>query len=192
MSALIDTLRTTDATTVDLVLAAQAGDRDAYGELVQRFYGTVRRVVLMRVRNDDEADEITQDVFMQAMRKLHQLREPLAFGGWLRSTAVRMAINRITRRGPEFATEPETIEATCRDGDDPYANALAAERSSDLHDGLARLREMDREALTAFYLHGQSLAEISEDFGAPVGTIKRRLHTARKRLAVELENLAPA
>jgi RNA polymerase sigma-70 factor (ECF subfamily) len=55
--------------------------------------------------------------------------------------------------------------------------------------GLERLGAMDRDTLVAFYLRGESLIEMSEATGAPVGTIKRRLHVARKRLAAELETL---
>jgi RNA polymerase sigma-70 factor (ECF subfamily) len=51
---------------------------------------------------------------------------------------------------------------------------------------------MDRETLMAFYFDGRSLLEMSDQFKTPVGTIKRRLHVARKRLAKELEALAPA
>ena len=52
---------------------------------------------------------------------------------------------------------------------------------------MARLKALDRETLVAFYIQGQSLVEIAEALGAPIGTIKRRLHTARKRLKAELE-----
>ena len=54
------------------------------------------------------------------------------------------------------------------------------------------LRAMDRDTLVEFYFQGRSLVEMSEKFASPVGTIKRRLHVARKRLAKELESLAPA
>ena len=56
--------------------------------------------------------------------------------------------------------------------------------------GLNRLRALDRETLEAFYVRGQSLLEMSDEFDAPLGTIKRRLHVARKRLAKEVEPLA--
>ena len=52
-----------------------------------------------------------------------------------------------------------------------------------------RLGKLDRNTLVAFYIHGQSLIEMSDEFAAPIGTIKRRLHVARKRLAKELECL---
>jgi RNA polymerase sigma-70 factor (ECF subfamily) len=52
---------------------------------------------------------------------------------------------------------------------------------------LNRLKSLDRETLVSFYIQGQSLLEMSEDLDTPVGTIKRRLHTARKRLRAELQ-----
>ena len=67
--------------------------------------------------------------------------------------------------------------------------ALDRERQSQVRAGLRRLGDLDRNTLVAFYVEGQSLIEMSEEFRSPVGTIKRRLHTARKRLAVELEQL---
>jgi RNA polymerase sigma-70 factor (ECF subfamily) len=54
--------------------------------------------------------------------------------------------------------------------------------------GLEQLKPLDRNTLVAFYLDGQTLVEMSEDFEAPVGTIKRRLHVARKRLAKTLDS----
>ena len=66
---------------------------------------------------------------------------------------------------------------------------LHVERDARLHAGLNRLRDMDRETLVAFYVNGRSLIEMSDEFEAPVGTIKRRLHVARKRLAKEVEEL---
>ena len=63
------------------------------------------------------------------------------------------------------------------------------EKREQVRDGLARLREMDRTTLEAFYVEGQSLAEMADEFDAPIGTIKRRLHVARKRLAEQVAEL---
>ena len=57
------------------------------------------------------------------------------------------------------------------------------ERQEEVRDGLRQLGEMDRQTLEAFYFSGQSLIEMADSYDAPVGTIKRRLHVARKRLA---------
>lgn len=175
---------------VDLVRAAQRGDRDAFGELVTRFEATVYAAAFARLRNHAEAQELSQEVFLRAMEKLHQLKVPEAFAGWLRSITVRMAINRATRRAPVIAAEPETLEATGARGTTPLDDALAGERRSHVRSGLRRLGTLDRETLTAFYFRGRSLREMSDDFDSPVGTIKRRLHVARRRLAKELEAIA--
>src|SRR5712672_3460184 len=94
----------------ELVLRAQAGDRAAYGELVERFQPTVYAVALARLRNPAEAQELAQEVFLHGMKKLAQLRDVQCFPGWLRQITVRMAINRLTRRGPFQGVEPEVLD----------------------------------------------------------------------------------
>ncbi|MCC9604387.1 sigma-70 family RNA polymerase sigma factor [Blastopirellula sp. JC732] len=172
---------------IALVTASQTGDRDAFGQLVEQFQGVVFAIALKRLRDYAEAQELCQDVFIQAMQKMDQLREPAAFPGWLRSITVRMAINRAVRRPPDIATEPDTLAATCVDRRTPLDMLIDGERAENLHEGLAQLRDLDRETLRAFYVEGQSLREMSDEFDAPIGTIKRRLHVARKRLAKEME-----
>ena len=100
-------------TVADLVRAAQAGERDAFGELFERYRSGIVALAMRRVRNLDEAEELAQDVFIQAMQKIDQLRVPEAFGGWLRQIVHRMAINRLTRSRAALACDPETLEATC-------------------------------------------------------------------------------
>ena len=100
-------------TVADLVRAAQAGERDAFGELFERYHGGIVALAMRRVRNADEAEELAQDVFIQAMLKIDQLRVPEAFGGWLRRIVHRMAINRVTRSRTALPCDPETLEATC-------------------------------------------------------------------------------
>jgi RNA polymerase sigma-70 factor (ECF subfamily) len=185
-----DELSLAEASLETLVEAAQAGDRAAFGELASRFQGMVYAIALRRLGNHSEAQELSQEVLVKAMQKLHQLQEPAAFGGWLRSITVRMAINRHVRRAPLVATEPATLEATCVESRTPLDSALANERAAEVRGGLARLGELDRSTLEAFYFRGESLAEMSVAFRAPVGTIKRRLHVARKRLAEHLEAAA--
>ena len=173
----------------ELVLRAQTGDRDAFGELFRRYERVVYATAFRRLRNDAEAQELSQEVFVQALRKLHQLRQPESFGSWLRSMTTRMAINRAVRRGPVIHAEPAIMDSVCIESETPLANALSHERARQVRAGLGRLRELDRSTLLAFYADGRSLLEMSRQFGSPLGTIKRRLHVARKRLAAELSNM---
>lgn len=173
-----------------LVRRAQAGDREALGELMVQFQRTVHAIALRRLGNPSEALELTQEVFLHVMQRIDQLREPERFAGWLRQVAVRMAINRATRRTPPSSVETGVLENAADERRDALDELIKRERAQRLWEGLARLKSLDREVLVAFYIHGQSLVEIAENLNAPIGTIKRRLHTARKRLRADLEDFA--
>jgi len=177
---------------LQLVLQAQSGDHRAFGQLVTQFESSVFAVVYRRLRNSAEAAEVTQDVFLRAFRKLAQLREPERFVGWLKRIAVRLSINRAVRRPPEAICAPETFSVFGSNQADPGDPVLTQERATQLRAGLKTLRRMDRETLEAFYFEGQSLKEMSDRFASPVGTIKRRLHTARARLKDALCDFQPA
>ena len=183
---------TSEATVGDLVRAAQRGDRKAAGLLFERYQNMVQSVAYRRLGDYADAQELVQEVFVQALQKLDQLRAPECFGSWLRSITVRMAINRMVRGDRAVATEPVMLEATITSYETPDDRAITDERAGFVRDGLGRLREMDRDTLVAFYVNGQSLIQMSESFDAPVGTIKRRLHVARQRLAKEIEHLVSA
>jgi len=171
----------------ELVLRAQTGDRAAYGELFRRFQGSVYAMALTRVHNPVEAQELAQEVFVHGMRTLPQLRDPRCFAGWLRRITARMAINRLSRRGPVSGAEPEFLDSVEGRVRGPVEELERNEAKAELHAGLKQLKDLDRETLEAFYLRGQSLKQMSREFETPIGTIKRRLHVARLRLKEVLE-----
>ena len=170
-----------------LVDKAKLGDRAAYGELVTRFQSSVYAMALARVRDPLEAQELAQDVFVHAMRKLPQLRDPRCFAGWLRRITARMAINRLTRKGPLFGADPDALDAVPGYERAPEDRLELGEAVEQLRDGLRTLKPLDRQTLEAFYLRGRTLKQMSREFETPVGTIKRRLHVARLRLKEVLE-----
>jgi RNA polymerase sigma-70 factor, ECF subfamily len=170
-----------------LVLRAQAGDRRAFGELVERFQPAVYAIALRRLRNPLEAQDLAQEVFVHSMTKLHQLRAPERFAGWLRQITVRMAINRLARRGRLHSAEEGVLENVAAADRGPLDALVRTEQNAALWAALDRLKTLDRETLVAFYIRSQTLQEMARDFEAPVGTIKRRLHTARLRLRRQME-----
>ncbi len=170
-----------------LVNRAREGDREAYGELATRFQPTVYAVALARLRNPTEAQELAQEVFVHVLTKLDQLRDAQCFAGWLRQITVRMALNRLTRRGPVHGAESEVLDGVAAPEQAPLDELVRAEQRGELYDGLERLKPLDRDTLMAFYIRGRSLRQMSREFETPVGTIKRRLHVARNRLREQLE-----
>ena len=174
-----------------LIDRARQGDRAAFGELVERFQPAVYAVALARLRDVNEAVELTQEVFIHALRKLDQLRDPRCFVGWLRQITVRMAINRVTRQAPCKGADPEIMQNAPAADAGPLDALIRAEQRAEVLQGLEALKPLDRATLTAFYLKGRSLVQMSREFETPVGTIKRRLHVARNRLRDALERGLP-
>jgi RNA polymerase sigma-70 factor (ECF subfamily) len=170
-----------------LIDRARLGDRQAFGELVLRFQPAVYAVALARLRDVNEAVELTQEVFIHAMTKLEQLRDPHCFVGWLRQITVRMAINRVTRKAPLQGTEPDVLQNAPDREQGPLDEIIRAENRVAVWKGLDKLKEIDRATLVAFYIHGRSLKQMAREFATPIGTIKRRLHVARGRLRKQLE-----
>jgi RNA polymerase sigma-70 factor, ECF subfamily len=150
------------ATVAQLVQATQSGQREAFGELFERFERQVFSIALRRIGDYGEAQEVCQDVFVQAMQKIAQLREPERFGGWLRSIANRMAINRVVRRRPEVAAEPETLASACVDERTPLTAVMAQRVAIASASRLGSAAHVDRQTLVAFYVQGQSLLEMSD------------------------------
>ena len=167
---------------VALIERAKSGDRTAYGELVERFQPAVYAVALARLRDVNEAVELTQEVFIHAMSKLGQLRDPHCFVGWLRQITVRMAINRVSRKAPVHGATPEMLQNAPAATDAPLDALVRDEARAEIWDGLDRLKEIDRATLVDFYIRGRTLKQLSRSFETPIGSIKRRLHVARHRL----------
>jgi len=93
------------------------------------------RVALARLRNPTEAQELTQEVFIHGMSKLDQLRDPHCFAGWLRQITVRMAINRLTRRGPLCSTDQEMLQNTAAEATSPLDDLVRTEQQAELYRG---------------------------------------------------------
>lgn len=171
-----------------LVERAKVGDRAAYGELVERFKASVYATALGRLHDPSEAEELAHEVFIHGWKKIRQLREGRAFAGWLKRITIRMAINRVTRKGPVFGADSEILDAVECGHVEPSAELENREMKVAVRAGLSELKPLDRETLEAFYFRGKSLEEMSIEFDAPEGTIKRRLHVARLRLKEVLES----
>lgn len=171
----------------DIHLACQqpgsAAAREALGRLMKRHRNMVFFWVLQVVHNTAFADDLTQEVLLHMMQKLHTVREPASFPGWLRVVARRMALNALQRdqRRPGLSLERDVADLRSAD------SSLRHDEREALLAAVDSLRPLDREVLQHYYLNQQSIAAIANELGIPSGTVKRRLHTARKRLFEILE-----
>jgi RNA polymerase sigma-70 factor (ECF subfamily) len=170
----------------ELVGRAKVGDPSAIGELFHRYYHFVVCTANRRLGDPSEAQDMAQEVFLRVIEKISQLREPEAFPGWLRTMTDRLSVNGLRRRIVERERCVQGWETEPGHDQSPDRSSIQHETYEQLHRGLQKLRGLDRETLESFYLHGRSLSQMSDEFDAPLGTIKRRLHVARKRLAQEM------
>ena len=172
----------------ELVVSARNGDRDAFDVLYARTHRMVRAVVYERIRNSADTEDVTQDVFVKAYAKLDELEEPAAFVGWLRTIALRFAINFAVRQGAQrFGITMADFGGAVGKTPTPIEEVIAVETAQRVRLHLLDLRPLDRESIELFYMQDLSLIEMSDVTGAPVGTIKRRLHVARRRFGEDFD-----
>jgi RNA polymerase sigma-70 factor, ECF subfamily len=159
-----------------LVAAAQAGDREAFGRLYERFGPMVHGVLLARVPYA-EVDDLVQDVFLAAFQRLSTLRAPGAFGSWLAAIARNRAADYHRRPATEQITS-DVPDAGVR----PEADALAV---------LAVIQSLPsayRETLVLRLVEGMTGDEISQRTGLTPASVRVNLHRGMKRLREALES----
>ncbi len=172
-----------------LVAQTLSGDRDAFGVLVHKYQEMVYTYVFQKVRNEADAQDVTQEVFLRAYRNLYQLRHPHQFRSWLytiMSNECNRWLVRVTKtRQRETGLEDATEEAVRID---PKYTTPTEEWQVDLEQAISRLPNDSRVAVSMFYMSNCSLKEISEFLGISVNTVKIKLHRARQQLGSALSD----
>jgi RNA polymerase sigma-70 factor (ECF subfamily) len=158
------------------VRSAQAGDRDAFGVLYERFARFVHGIMLARMP-PDEARDLVQDVFLQALERLRTLREPRAFAGWL-ATIARNRATDAHRKRP--MTEPFEDRAGAAD---PIEARADAQRVLAL---VRQLPEAYRETLVLRLVEGLTGPEIAGLTGLTPASVRVNLHRGFKLLRERL------
>jgi RNA polymerase sigma-70 factor (ECF subfamily) len=163
--------RTDDAA---LVNAARGGDREAFGQLYERFVRMVHGILLARVPRGD-AEDLVQDVFLAALRQLHALRDAAAFPGWLAMIARNRASDH-HRRAKETTELPEDLASRGA----PETEALAVLAV------IKTLPEAYRETLILRLVEGMTGDEIAARAGLTPASVRVNLHRGMKQLREKL------
>ena len=162
-----------------LVVQAQRGDLNAYGQIVRRFQNMAVGYAYSILGDFHLAEDASQEAFIRAYLDLSQLREPTAFSGWFRKI-VSVRCSRLTR-GKRVPTVPLEVEmASDKPGPDEIAEIQ--EMKDRVRWAVQALSEREREVTALFYIDGYSQNEIGEFLEIPSRTVKSRLHTARTKL----------
>jgi RNA polymerase sigma-70 factor (ECF subfamily) len=164
----------------ELAVLAQAGNREAFGELVRRYAGQARRVARSVLRDPADADDAVQDAFLSALRNLARFDAGRPFGPWLLRIVANAALDRM-RREHVRATDAIGPDVATRDaGPDHLTDRRALLEA--LRAALEKLPERQRMAVVLFDVEGYSHGEIAEALGIPEGTVRSHVFHARRAL----------
>ena len=180
---------------VQLIRRILSGDDEAFSTLVEKHQKGVHALAWRKVKDFHYAEEITQDTFLQAYKKLSTLKNPNQFAGWLYVIANRLCINWLQRHKPAMQSLEDTPMEEIEESSYIHyaAEQREAEGSEHRHEIaeklLSKLPESERTVMTLHYLGEMTAKEISKFLGVSVNTITNRLWRARKRLREDQELL---
>ena len=176
---------------VELIQRVLSGDENAFSILVKKYQKSVHALAWRKIGDFHIAEEITQDTFLQAHKKLASLKNPSQFAGWLYVIVSRLCATWCRKKRPNV----QSLEATSRDALEKTAysdyiceqrEAVAVEHQREIVQKLmAKLPESERTVMVLYYLGEMNCEEISKFLGVSPNTVKSRLRRARKRLKSE-------
>ncbi|MBK1879953.1 sigma-70 family RNA polymerase sigma factor [Pelagicoccus mobilis] len=180
-----------------IVHKVQAGDVDAFDELVTKYRERIYAVVYNLTSNREDASDLTQDAFIKAFQSVGRFKGKSSFFTWLYRIALNTTLTHLRknklRRFFSFEKMSEEdhsagfIEQLKTDSDSDK-NALMNELQEKLNDAFQKLSVKHRTVITLYEIDGLSHKEIAEIVGTSVGTVRSRLHYAKQFLQAELKD----
>jgi len=182
-------------TDAELVARARGGDKEAFGHLVERHQQMVKRIARKMIANQWIAHELAQEAILQAYLSLDHLRDASRFKSWLYGITLNICRSYLHDQGKDILSL-ETIMGGVQsyivtsfdDTVDPQTIAEAHDLHRVVMNAIDGLSSKDKEATLLFYYEQLTLQEIAALSGVSVGTIKGRLHRARKQLQEQLSS----
>ena len=167
-----------------LVLRYQAGDTTALEELVERYHGRLLYFVRRMLGGSRGAEDVLQDTWVAVVRNLRKLRNPDAFSAWLYRIARNKVYERLRKRNRVLPLSEEIEETAAPEEETDDFSAADAAR---VHECLEKLRPAHREVLILRFLEQMSYQDIAVVVGCGLGTVRSRLHYAKRALRKEME-----
>lgn len=169
----------------ELVSRCRGGDQSAMVELVDRYNGQVFGLCYRMLRHRQDAEDMTQESFVRALRGLHTWDSKRAFLPWLLAIAGNRCRTHLAARmrRPTASSLVDQVSDVAADQD-----AEARNLAEEVELALANLRDEYRQAFLLFHQHELSYAQISATLDCPLGTVKTWVHRARRELVAQLKH----
>ena len=169
----------------ELISKVLSGDQQAYAGLVNRYQNYVFTLVLRFTKNREDAEEVSQDIFIKAYRALSSFRGASKFSTWLYTIVNTTCITFLRKKRLEVHSLDNEKVFELADSQDSGMRANLVEQKSRVamvNNAIKMLATDDAEVITLFYKAEQTLEEIAQILGIEANTAKERLHRARTRL----------
>ncbi|MRX47538.1 RNA polymerase sigma factor [Pedobacter puniceum] len=178
----------TDIAIIDAVLA---GDQQAYALLVKRYQRYVFTLALRFTKGREDAEEVAQDCFVKAFKYLAGYERKGKFTTWLYSIVYTTAMTYLRKKQVDILSIDDENHQNVLDSHEATPDLNTERKSRDYYLNLAieSLLPDDASIITLFYKGEQSLEEIAQIMGIEANTAKVKLHRARGRLKIKLEQL---
>lgn len=184
----------------DLVERARQQDLAAYDELIRRYQRKIYQLVYNMTSNREDAEDLTQDVFVKAYQALRYFKGDSSFYTWVYRIAVNRTINYLKKRKRGAALslddldqaverDPGYVELRARES--PVRDASLSELQKKLNEALQTLSEKHRTVVVMHDIQGIQHDEIARVLGCSEGTVRSRLFYARQELQKQLSEFAP-
>jgi len=165
----------------ELVEEVREGIAEAFEVLVRRYLRAAHGLAMSIVVDADEADDVVQDGFILALRRIHQLREPAAFRNWLLSIVRNRAINTRVSAARRIESGLDEIQVVS-DAATPDADLERVEFQREVQKAAEGLTKMQRRVFLLHDIEGKNHGEIAESLGISKGSSRVHLHMARRGL----------
>lgn len=175
-----------------LVLRALKGERDKYGELVEKYQKPLLGLAFSYVQNYQNAQDIVQDALIVGYRQLASLRQPHRFDAWIRQITINISKSHLRKQRRNQQQSDCSLLMLSADGDlsaVPEANVETKHRQNLIQKALAGLNPKHREVIVLHHILNYSAAEIAAILGVTANTVYVRLSRGRKALQRELINV---
>ncbi len=169
-----------------LVVRARDGDVNAFEVLVQRYQSQMYRLAVRMLGNRGDAEDVVQEVFLAAWRRLPEIREGAALPGWLYRTTTNHCLNVLRARRPRAELDLDLTRSRSPEGE-PERAAETAEQVRALTVALQQLTPEQRAAWLLREVHDRSYAEIAGILGVSATAVRGRIARSRVELAEAMQ-----
>ncbi|MEO1054610.1 MAG: sigma-70 family RNA polymerase sigma factor [Bacteroidota bacterium] len=165
------------------------GDIDAFSTLVDKYRRETYTLALRIVKNEEDAEEVSQDAFVKAFKSIAKFKREAAFSTWLYRIVYNTALSKIKKKQLDSTSiEERHEEISASDTIQSFQQLVKKDQRKYIHHALNRLSEEEATLINLHYINGKAMEEVGKITGLSHSNVRVKIFRARKKLHVYLHN----